>query len=497
MGRHILHIDMNCFYASVEMQRHPEYRNVPLAVCGSQEDRHGIVLTANYLAKPRGVKVGQAIWQAKQVCPELVTLPPDMSEYIRFSHMAREIYEDYTDQIEPFGLDENWLDVTGSVGCKGSPTAIAQEISERIKFELGITASIGVADNKITAKLGSDYKKPDAITRIEADNYREIVYPLPVDDLLYVGPATSRKLHGIGVHTIGQLAELDTDCLVHKFGKMGIVLKTFAMGQDRTPVTKTDHIPTIKSVGNSATTPRDMTCDEDVHLMLLLLAESVTSRMRELCSKCTTVEVSIRDTGLSWFTRQRKLPMPSCSSDELARGGLPAFQGKLPLAKPHPEHWHPRLRAGGSLSVRAMLCFPGGSAAGTLGAARQDCGRTAQPLRLSQHPQSGHVRRSAARQHQPARRSHRPPGRFLWRMTMDREKKYVPVLVRFDAEGKMRPVEIEFEEGQTFAVDRILDVRRAACQSVGGVGDRYACQILGKETYLWFEKGRWFVAAKI
>ena len=260
MGRHILHIDMNCFYASVEMQRHPEYRNVPLAVCGSQEDRHGIVLTANYLAKPRGVKVGQAIWQAKQVCPELVTLPPDMSEYIRFSHMAREIYEDYTDQIEPFGLDENWLDVTGSVGCKGSPMAIAQEISERIKFELGITASIGVADNKLTAKLGSDYKKPDAITRIEADNYREIVYPLPIDDLLYVGPATSRKLHGIGVHTIGQLAELDTGCLVHKFGKMGIVLKTFALGQDRTPVTKTDHIPTIKSVGNSATTPRDMIC---------------------------------------------------------------------------------------------------------------------------------------------------------------------------------------------------------------------------------------------
>ena len=192
MGRHILHIDMNCFYASVEMQRHPEYRNVPLAVCGSQEDRHGIVLTANYLAKPRGVKVGQAIWQAKQVCPELVTLPPDMSEYIRFSHMAREIYEDYTDQIEPFGLDENWLDVTGSVGCKGSPMAIAREISERIKFELGITASIGVADNKITAKLGSDYKKPDAITRIEADNYREIVYPLPIDDLLYVCPATTR-----------------------------------------------------------------------------------------------------------------------------------------------------------------------------------------------------------------------------------------------------------------------------------------------------------------
>lgn len=160
------------------------------------------------------------------------------------------------------------------------------------------------------------------------------VYPLPVDDLLYVGPATGRKLHGIGVHTIGQLAELETDCLVHKFGKMGIVLKNFALGQDRTPVTKTDHIPTIKSVGNSATTPRDMTCDEDVHLMLLLLAESVTSRMRELCSKCTTVEVSVRDTGLSWFTRQRKLPMPSCSSDELAEVAFQLFKANYRWQSP-------------------------------------------------------------------------------------------------------------------------------------------------------------------
>ena len=197
--RHILHCDMNCFYASVEMQRHPELRNKPLAVCGSQEERHGIVLTANYLAKPYGVKTGMAIWQARQRCPTLEILPPDMGEYIRFSRMAREIYEDYTDQIEPFGLDESWLDVTGSVGLFGDPMTIAREISDRIKFELGITASIGVSDNKITAKLGSDYKKPDAITRIERDNYKEIVYPLPVEDLLYVGPATSKKLRSIGL----------------------------------------------------------------------------------------------------------------------------------------------------------------------------------------------------------------------------------------------------------------------------------------------------------
>ena len=171
MGRHILHVDMNAFYASVECQRRPELRQKPVAVCGDPEARHGIVLTANYVAKPRGVKTGMAIWQAKQLCPDLVVLPADMREYIRFSKMAREIYEKYTDQIEPFGLDESWLDVTGSVGLFGSAVSIAEEISERIKFELGITASIGVSDNKITAKLGSDYKKPDAITRIERDNY--------------------------------------------------------------------------------------------------------------------------------------------------------------------------------------------------------------------------------------------------------------------------------------------------------------------------------------
>lgn len=162
-SRHILHCDMNAYYASVEMQRRPEIRQKPVAVCGSQEERHGIVLTANYIAKPYGVKTGMAIWQAKQRCPDLVVLPPDMPEYIRISKMAREIYEDYTDQIEPFGLDESWLDVTGSIGLFGDPMTIAQEISGRIKFELGITASIGVSDNKITSKLGSDYRKPDAI----------------------------------------------------------------------------------------------------------------------------------------------------------------------------------------------------------------------------------------------------------------------------------------------------------------------------------------------
>ena len=333
-SRHILHCDMNAYYASVEMQRRPEIRQKPVAVCGSQEERHGIVLTANYIAKPYGVKTGMAIWQAKQRCPDLVVLPPDMPEYIRISKMAREIYEDYTDQIEPFGLDESWLDVTGSIGLFGDPMTIAQEISGRIKFELGITASIGVSDNKITSKLGSDYRKPDAITRIERDNYKEIVYPLPVEDLLYVGPATSKKLRAIGISTIGRLAECPDEVLTRRLGKMGLILKVFANGQDVSPVQKSNHIPSIKSVGNSATTPRDLVCEEDVKLMLLLLAESVCSRMRELASKCTVVEVYVRDTELQSFTRQRKLPVPSCSSNELAAVGLDLFRRSYRWERP-------------------------------------------------------------------------------------------------------------------------------------------------------------------
>lgn len=334
MGRHILHCDMNAFYASVEAQRHPELRDKPLAVCGSQDERHGIVLTANYIAKPRGVKTGMAIWQARQCCPNLVILPPDMGEYIRISKLAREIYEDYTDQTEPFGLDESWLDVTGSVGLYGSPMTIAREISKRIKFELGINASIGVSYNKITAKLGSDYKKPDAITRIEQDNYREIVYPLPVEDLLYVGPATSKKLRAIGISTIGRLAECPVDVLKRRLGKVGAILHMFANGRDISPVQKSDHIPNVKSVGNSATTPRDLVCDGDVHLMLLLLAESVAARMRELVSRCTVVEVYIRDTDLLSFSRQRKLKTPTCSSAEIAQTAFDLFRANYRWEKP-------------------------------------------------------------------------------------------------------------------------------------------------------------------
>lgn len=326
LKRNILHVDCNAFYASVEQQRRPELRDKPIAVCGSQEERHGIVLTASYPAKRRGVKTGMAIWQARQYCPELIVVPPDMSEYMRISRLSRDIYERYTDQVEPFGLDEAWLDITGSVGIFGPPMKIAKEISERVKFELGITVSIGVSDNKVTAKLGSDYKKPDAITRIERDNYADIVFPLPVEDLLYVGPATSKKLRAVGINTIGRLAEASEDFLHRRLGKMGLILSTFAKGLDISPVQKTNHIAAIKSVGNSATTPRDFVNDDDVHLMCILLAESVGARMRELASKCTVVEISVRDTELHSFSRQRKLQAPTCSSLEIADTALELFR---------------------------------------------------------------------------------------------------------------------------------------------------------------------------
>lgn len=332
--RHILHIDANCYYAGVEMQENPALRGKRIAVCGSKEDRHGIVLTASYPAKHMGVKTGMAIWQAQQCCRDLIIVPPHYTEYMRYSGYVREILQDYSDQIEAFGLDENWIDVSGSIGIFGSPMTIALEISDRVKRELGITVSIGVSSNKVTAKLGSDYKKPDAITRIEADNYEEIAYPLPVEDLLYVGAATKKKLHWYGIRTIGDLAKTNPDVLAGWFGKMGYILSSFARGTDQTPVAKQGWHAAVKSIGNSATTPRDLLNDKDVWLMLVILSESIASRMRELAMKCTVVEISLRDKDLCSFIRQRKLETPTCYSMEIAQAAFALFKSSYSWAKP-------------------------------------------------------------------------------------------------------------------------------------------------------------------
>lgn len=275
-----------------------------MAVGGDPESRHGIILTADYTAKKYGVKTGMALWQAKQLCPDITFLPPRMDLYLRFSRMAQEIYADYTDLREPFGCDESWLDVTASATLKGDGELIAKEISNRMKSELGITVSIGVSYNKIFAKLGSDYKKPDAITTMYRNEFREKVWSLPASDLLYVGRSTAKKLNSIGVKTIGELAMMDEKLLVSLLGKMGSVLWGFANGYDNSPVRKENTHVAIKSVGNSTTTPRDLTTDEDVKIIIYVLSESVAARLRENGFRCRTVEISIRDNELYSFTRQ-------------------------------------------------------------------------------------------------------------------------------------------------------------------------------------------------
>lgn len=333
MGRAILHIDMNSCYASIECLHHPEIRHLPVAVGGDVEARHGIILAKNELAKRAGVKTGEALWQAKQKFPDLVIVPPHYQLYLRFSRMARAIYAEYTDLIEPFGLDEAWIDVTGS-GVFGDAVEIAETIRNRVKFELGITVSIGVSFNKIFAKLGSDYKKPDAVTVFGKDDYREKVWPLPVEELLYVGPATTRKLRARGIRTIGDLARTDLSLLYSWLGKMGYVLHAFANGNDPSPVAPLGEEAIIKSIGNSTTTPRDLTCEEDVNIIFYVLAESVAARMRENGFRAKTVQISLRDIDLFSFERQCKLESPSCLASELHDAGMRLLRDHYRFRKP-------------------------------------------------------------------------------------------------------------------------------------------------------------------
>lgn len=326
MERTILHSDMNCFYASVEMLHHPELAGKPLAVGGDPEARHGIVLTANYIAKKSGVKTGMALWQAKQVCPEIIFAPPRMDLYLRFSRMAQEIYSEYTDLREPFGIDESWLDVSASTSIKGDGMKIANEISKRIKHELGVAVSIGVSWNKIFAKLGSDYRKPDAITVFSKDNYKNLVWSLPAGDLIYVGRSTNKKLQTLGIKSIGELANTEPTILESRLGKMGLILHTFANGWDETPVCVEGYQAPIKSIGNSTTTPRDLVNDLNVKIILMALSESVAFRLRENGFQCKVVEISIRDNELYHFSRQCKLKRPTNITDEIVQAAYRLFR---------------------------------------------------------------------------------------------------------------------------------------------------------------------------
>lgn len=327
MERVIAHSDCNCYYASVEMLRNPRLRDVPFAVSGSTKERHGIVLTANYLAKKRGVKTGMANWQAREACPGLYAVPPRYNDYIQFSGFIRDIYSEYTDRYEAFGLDENWLDLTGCVSSFSQGEKVVHEIRERVKRELGLTVSIGLADNKVFAKLGSDMKKPDACTIIPRDSFKEIVWPLPVGDLLYVGRATETKLQSQYINTIGDLAKTEPDRLKRWFGKVGLVLHAFANGEDRSMVAPADFESPVKSVGNSQTCPRDLETDTDVKIMIYALSDSVGARLMELGMYATTVEFSFLDNELKYYgSRQCKIQVPTNISGEIADTAFRLFK---------------------------------------------------------------------------------------------------------------------------------------------------------------------------
>lgn len=323
--RAILHCDINCCYAQIECQAHPQLRAVPLVVGGDEEARHGIVLARNLLAKAAGIKTAETLNDARRKCPGLVVVKPDYRLYMAVSGRMRKLYYDYSDRMEPFGPDEAWIDVSGSQRCLGlSPVQIAEEISERAKAELGLTISVGVADNKIYAKFGSDYKKPDAITVVDEAFQREHLLTAPVRELLYVGAATERKLHSSGIDTIGQLAGASDGLLKRRLGKMGLVLKAFACGGDTSEVKVLDPQSAdvereIKSYGNGITFPRDITDAGTAKAVTWMLAESVSQRLREGHARARTIAVGVRDARTLQFAgSQTTLRTPTNITTEVA-----------------------------------------------------------------------------------------------------------------------------------------------------------------------------------
>lgn len=337
--RVIMHVDMNCFYASVEMAEHPELRGLPVIVGGDVEARHGIVLTASYPAKRRGVKTGTALWEARLACPDAIVVPPHYGLYQRYSRLARSIYNQYTDLVEPFGLDEAWLDITNSLHLHGGDAMlVAREISERMVTELGVTVSVGVSWNKIFAKFGSDHDKPDGLMRITRDNACAVVWPAPVQDLLYVGPATRRKLATIGIKTIGQLACADDYAIRRLLGKMGTVVQSFARGLDTSPVRTyqpgiADIQHEIKGVGNGITVPFDVEDPVTARQVVWLMGESVAQRLRAHGLAARTIAASGRDfKTLASRSRQTTLERPTQLTSEICSAAARLLVGDWDFA---------------------------------------------------------------------------------------------------------------------------------------------------------------------
>ena len=330
MKRTILHCDMNNFYASVECLKHPELRDVPMAVCGDEEARRGVVLAKTEKAKALGITTGESVWNAKKKCPSLVTVVPHHGEYAIFSKKATEIYSRYSAQIEPFGLDECWLDVTGSLRLFGSGEQIADDIRETIKRELGLTASVGVSFNKVFAKLGSELKKPDAVTVIPKERFKEIVYPLPVSTLWLVGGKTEETLRRIGIRTIGDLAETDEDLLSRLMGKRGRQVRVYARGEDEEEVHWQKTVEDVKSIGNSLTLPKDIVDRDEVKRWLYALAESVSARQRAAdVGRANTVHLVVRNSNLEFSGWQTKVSPTSLCGD-IAKAAYELFCAHCP-----------------------------------------------------------------------------------------------------------------------------------------------------------------------
>ena len=310
--RVIFHCDLNCFFASMELLDKPALREVPVAVCGDPASRHGIILAKNEPAKRRGVQTAETVWQAKQKCPNLILLPPHHGLYAQYSRRINTIYGQYTDLVEPFGIDESWLDVTGSLHLFGGDARqLADDIRARLRQEVGLTISVGVSFNKVFAKLGSDYKKPDATTVISRENWRDIVWPLPVGDLLFGGRAAQRTLGQYGVETIGQLAACKPEMLEQLMGKMGVQLYRYANGLDDAPVRPQHQREPVKSVGNSTTFPENLTRWEEIRSGLQLLSDSVAGRLRKEGLYCGGVAVAVKDAQFRTVSRQMRLGAPT------------------------------------------------------------------------------------------------------------------------------------------------------------------------------------------
>ncbi|NCB62752.1 MAG: DNA polymerase IV [Clostridia bacterium] len=335
MDRTILHCDLNGFYASVELLDHPELQNKPVAVCGDPDQRHGIILAKNEAAKKFQIKTAETIWQARQKCPGLILLPAHHSKYREYSKKVNAIYEQYTDLVEPFGIDESWLDVTHSMHLFGGDgETIANRIREQVKGELALTISVGVSFNKVFAKLGSDLKKPDAVTIIRREDVGRLVWPLPVTDLLFVGRASARVLSQYGVTTIGSLVQFGREQLEHLLGKQGAQLYDYAAGLESSPVARAGEYVPPKSVGNGITFRRDLRGLDDIRTGVALLSDTVAARLRKHAMKCCTVQVTIRNPSFKNICRQKAAPAPTCTAKDISSVAMELITASWNLRDP-------------------------------------------------------------------------------------------------------------------------------------------------------------------